>query len=290
MKRNFQVDTAEYPFLPHWFSYQDAHVHYVDEGEGPAVVMLHGNPTWSFLYRKVIRELDGRCRTIVPDYPGFGYSEHPVGYGYTPVEHAATIGALVDHLELKRFFLVGQDWGGPIGMAVAADRVDRVAGFTIGNTWCWEPNFSIWVFSKLMGGPLGRYLILQRNLFADKLVKGALQTHGEADPKVLAAYTAPFPTPESRMGTWIFPKALTSERSWLLATEQRLMPLRDRPVELLWGERDPIFRSPAFDIRWRRHFPEAASERIANAGHFFQEDRPDRVAAAVVRMLDRAGM
>jgi haloalkane dehalogenase len=277
VERRFEIDEQIYPFESRWHRVGGAALHYLDEGEGPAVVMLHGNPTWSFLYRDVIRTLSGRCRAIAPDYPGFGFSESPEGYGYSPAEHAEAIGALVDALGLERFFLVVQDWGGPIGMAVAAERPERVAGFVIANTWCWgtmPASPSMWLFSKLLGGAFGRYWILRHNLFAD--------------PRVLAAYTAPFPDPKSRMGTWTFPRAITRDRSWIRSIEARLGPLRDAPVELLWGERDPLFKKPRFDTRWRRLFPDASTERVEDAGHFIQEDRPDRVAAAVLRLLERA--
>lgn len=289
MERRFEVDPQLYPFESHWHTSGGAPLHYLDEGKGPAVLMLHGNPTWSFAYRNVIRELSGRCRAIAPDYPGFGLSGHPEGYGYSPAEHAAAVGELVDALALDRFVLVAQDWGGPIGMAIAAARPERVAGFVIGNTWCWGTTPSMWLFSKLLGGALGRYLILRHNLFADALVKGALAGDPEPDPRVLAAYTAPFPDAESRVGTWQLPRAITRERRWIRSVEARLDPLRDRPVELIWGERDPLFSKPSFDTRWREHFPAANTERIPDAGHFVQEDRPDRVAAAVVRVLERVG-
>ena len=213
MERRFEVDAALYPFESHWHTYAGAPLHYVDEGEGPCVVLLHGNPTWSFAYRDVIRELRPHCRLIAPDYPGFGLSGHPDGYGYSPAEHAHAVGELIDALALEHFFLVVQDWGGPIGMAVAAARPERVAGLVVANTWCWETTPSMWLFSKLLGGRLGRYWILEHNLFADALVRGALADGTEE--RVLRAYTDPFPDPASRIGTWQFPRAITRAQPWI---------------------------------------------------------------------------
>lgn len=133
--RSFSVDAHEYPFEDRWLERDGAIVHYVDHGRGPPVIFLHGNPTWSFLYRKVIRELPG-CRCIAPDYPGFGFSQAPAGYGYTPQEHAAWVRRLIDELRLERFILVVQDWGGPIGLSLAVEQAERVAGIVICNTWC----------------------------------------------------------------------------------------------------------------------------------------------------------
>src|SRR2546426_9493886 len=134
-----EVDSAEYPFADRWFERGGSALHYVDEGSGPPVLMLHGNPTWSFLYRNVIKQLGGAVRSIAPDYPGFGLSDHPPGYGYTPQEHAEWIHALIDDTGLKRFVLVLQDWGGPIGLSIAVERPEDVAGLVVLNTGAWAP-------------------------------------------------------------------------------------------------------------------------------------------------------
>jgi haloalkane dehalogenase len=120
MQVSFRPSPELFPFQSRWFESDGMRVHYVDEGDGQPIVMCHGNPTWSFLYRKIILRLRGHFRCVAMDYPGFGLSDRPDGYGYTPREHAEIVGKLVDHLELDRFILMGQDWGGPIGMSVAA--------------------------------------------------------------------------------------------------------------------------------------------------------------------------
>lgn len=287
MQRTFSVRDSEYPYASNWFDYAGTQMHYLDEGEGVPVLLLHGNPTWSFLYRKVIRQLDGRCRAIAPDYPGFGFSGHPPDYGYTAAEHASAVGALIEHLRLDRFLLVLQDWGGPIGMAVAQRWPQSVAGLVIANTWCWKVDLlSMRLFSLLMGGPLGRYLILHRNLFADRIMKAALRQSGDPDESVLAAYRAPFPTPASRMGTAVFPREINAAGEWLASLEQGLGALQGVPVEFVWGMRDPLFRNPGIMQRWLRHFPDAPVTRLEDAGHFLQEDRPDAIAEAVLRLAD----
>jgi hypothetical protein len=111
--RPFEVDAAEYPFADHWLPYGDGLVHYVDEGQGPPVLLLHGNPTWSYVYRHVIKGLRAECRLVAPDYPGFGMSKAPSRYGFTPQEHSQVIAELIRHLALTNFVLVVQDWGGP---------------------------------------------------------------------------------------------------------------------------------------------------------------------------------
>jgi haloalkane dehalogenase len=127
--RSFTVDPAEYPFTSHWFEHKGSWMHYVDEGQGIPVVMCHGNPTWSYLYRHIIKKLSPQFRCIAYDLPGFGFSGHPAGYRYTPMEHAEWVEALLlEHLKLDKFIIIGQDWGGPISMQVATRNPDKILG------------------------------------------------------------------------------------------------------------------------------------------------------------------
>lgn len=286
-RRPFSVSQDQYPFSDHWFERDDAAIHYVDEGSGTPVLMLHGNPTWSYLYRHVIKELVGTCRCIAPDYPGFGFSEHPPGYGYTPQEHAAWVTALIDHLRLDGFILVVQDWGGPIGLSVAVDRPESVAGMVILNTWCWPPDWHLWSFSCVMGGPLGKLLHLNRNFFARRMVPWGIARNDRKTPEVFKAYTDPFPTPQSRMGTYVFPRAIRKSATWLGSVEMKLPCLRGKPVEMVWAMKDPAFGKERYIQRWQGYFPDAAVDRVEDASHYLQEDCPDRVAAAVKRLLER---
>lgn len=122
----FQPDRRLFPFESKWFECPEGPVHYVDEGAGPPILFLHGNPTWSFLYRGIVIRLRKHFRCIALDYPGFGLSARPDNYGYTPQEHASVVAGLVRHLDLKNLTIMGQDWGGPIGMRVAVDELPRL--------------------------------------------------------------------------------------------------------------------------------------------------------------------
>lgn len=284
-QRPFSVSPDEYPFKSHWFERNGSFMHYVDEGQGPPVVMLHGNPTWSFLYRNIIKELEGSCRLIAPDLPGFGFSDHPPNYGYTPQEQTEWVNALIDHLSLDHFILIMQDWGGPIGMSIAVDHPDKVAGLVICNTWCWSPaSLLMRNFSAFCGGPLGKYLILQRNFFARRLApfNRKLMT-----TELLMAYTDPFPTPASRMGTYIFPGAIRHAGDWLTSIESKINLLADKPVELVFGMKDPAMGNEKTIDRWQGYFPDAPVDRILTAGHYVQEESSERVAASVSRILER---
>jgi haloalkane dehalogenase len=240
----------------------------------------------------VIKELTGLCRSIAPDYPGFGFSEHPQDYGYTPQEHAQWINALIDYLKLKGFVFVMQDWGGPIGLSIAVNRPDDVAGLVICNTWCWAPDLNARIFSLIMGGPVGKYLHLRHNFFARRVVPAGIARRDAKAPEVLKAYTDPFPTPEARMGTYVFPREIRKAAPWLESVKAKLSVLRDKPVEIVWAMKDPAFGRESYLARWQCSFPNAPVDRIEDASHYLQEDNPERVAAAVKRLLSgfkRAG-
>ena len=140
-----------YPFASHFEDINGSRVHYLDEGAGPPLILLHGNPTWSFLYRDVIAGLRDRYRCIAVDYPGFGLSRAAPGYGYTPAEHAQAVEDLIVRLDLRGATLMMQDWGGPIGFAVATRHPDRFSAFVLGNTWAWPKAISVHhgMFSRL---------------------------------------------------------------------------------------------------------------------------------------------
>ncbi|MEW5734645.1 MAG: alpha/beta fold hydrolase [Thermodesulfobacteriota bacterium] len=288
-QRRFAVDEKEYPFKDHWFTRNGSTMHYVDEGSGPAVLMLHGNPTWSFLYRKVIKGLTGKCRAIAPDYPGFGLSDHPAGYGYTPAEHADWVAALLDHLEIDRHILIVQDWGGPIGLSLAVRNPERLAGLVLCNTWCWAPMTNALVFSFVMGGPLGPFLQMKKNVFARFLVPAGIVAKENKTSGILAAYLAPFPDPASRKGTYVFPREIRKSAEWLGEIEGKLPLIAQKPIEMVWAMKDFAFGSESYVKRWLGHFPGANLNRIENASHYLQEDCPEQIAVAVERLLAKIG-
>ena len=286
MQFDFTPDKVLFPFQSRWFDGAGPRVHYVDEGAGRPVVMFHGNPTWSFLYRKVIQQLSGRFRCVAMDYPGFGLSERPSGYGYTSEEHARVIGKLVDHLNLDGFIVVGQDWGGPIGMTVATERASRVAGMVFANTWYWPAKGSLVTFSLVMSSPPLQWLILHRNSFVNFIMPRSVAT--PMDANVFKSYQDAQPNPEARRGVAEFPRQIRLARPMLerlAATAPKA--LGAKPMELVWAMKDPAFGSEQVIARWQRDFPSANLTRLANANHYIQEDAPDAVAAAVDRVQKR---
>jgi haloalkane dehalogenase len=286
--RPFEVDPREYPFEDHWFPYRDGWVHYVDAGKGAPVLLLHGNPTWSYLYRQVIKDLRGECRLIAPDYPGFGMSRAPSRYTFTPQEHAEMVGELVQHLALPPVVLVVQDWGGPIGMAWAVRHPEDVRGAIVMNTWAWPATIPQRLFSIVMGGwPLGYWLQTRRNYFAKSMLPSGLCHSERVTDGFRKAYTDPFPSPKSRVPTWVLPRQIRKARPWLADLESKLPNLAEVPTQILWGQHDdPGF--PAKEMaKWQRFLPRNETETLVDSGHSVQEDRPDRVVAAIRRVLER---
>ena len=269
-----------YPFESHYADIGGVSVHYLDEGSGPPLLLLHGNPTWSFLYRDLITGLRDRYRCIAPDHPGFGLSRPAPGYGFTPAEHAAVLEQLVEQLGLSDVTIMVQDWGGPIGFAVATRRPDRFTAFVIGNTWAWpkaDPGTQL--FSRLLGGPIGGYLIQQRNVFVEKVIPGNVKRRTLA-PEVMNAYRGPFPTPDSRRPIHVFPREILHSRPFLAEIERGLAKLRDRPALLVWPTKDIAFREPERK-RWEQLFPNHRTVILDGAGHYIQEDAPEEIVSAI---------
>ncbi|GMK49075.1 haloalkane dehalogenase 2 [Paenibacillus glycanilyticus] len=286
MNRPFELDPMEYPFTDRWLPYRDGYIHYLDEGQGPTVLLLHGNPTWSYLYRNVIKELREDFRLVAPDYPGFGMSKAPTGYRFTPQEQSAAIQDLINYLDLKDMIVVVQDWGGPIGLNYAVRHRNNMRGIVVMNTWAWPAEIMpMKLFSLAMGGwPIGRWLQTRRNFFAKIIVPHGIHHTEKVTDSLRKAYTDPFPTPKSRIPTWVFPRQIRKARKWLTDIESKLSNLSDLPAQILWGTKD----SAGFPIeqmaKWQRYLPLNETEILEDASHYVQEDRPDRVVAAIRRI------
>lgn len=291
--RPFAVSEDEYPFESRWLETESGSVHYVDEGSGPCVLFLHGNPTWSYLYRESMRELRASVRTVALDYPGFGFSGAPAGYRFRPRDHARWVERLIDRLEIDRFVLVAHDWGGPIGLSVAAARSEQVTGIVLTNTWCWKPARRLAAFSLLAGGRWVRPLYRWAYPFAGCLLPLALRPDRRRR-RVLRAYRMPFAdrskweeTRGSDPAPWILARAIRTECTWIEQVRGTLGELRDVPVQMAWGTRDPVLGSRQIRDRWRRLLPHSRVRVVGDAGHYVPEDRPDVVTEAVRTVLRR---
>jgi haloalkane dehalogenase len=273
----------DFDFQPHYLDQDGLRMHYLDEGEGDPVLLLHGEPTWSFLYRKMIPPLAAVARCVAPDYFGFGRSDKPTERSwYSYDRHVGSITRLVQELDLRRITLVVQDWGGPVGFRFAVENPDRVAKIVVMNTgigarapgeeWLRFQSFMRRVGTEIVAGQLIRLSLMQ-----------------PTSDEIIAAYDAPFPVPESRIGIVQFPElvATSSEHPSapaMLAVRDGLRRL-DRPALILFSDSDPIFSRQAAELM-ADLLPNAELDPpVEGAGHFLQEDRGEVLGARIAGWL-----
>lgn len=281
MRIDFEPDRELFPFESRFFDSSAGRVHYIDEGSGVPILLLHGNPTWSFLYRKIVPRLQDAFRCIAVDYPGFGLSDRPEGYGYTPEEHARVVGELVDHLDLDGFLMMVQDWGGPIGFDVAIERADRVRGIVHGNTWFWPVDTLMFkIFPRVMSSGFMQRQIVEKNFFVERIMPRSV-VH-PLSQREMDQYRGAQPTPEARAGVAEFPRQILRAES-MLARLQREVPrvLGSKPVVFVWGMRDPAFKPKQVLPRARAAFSDHEVVELHDASHYIQEDAPVPIADAI---------
>ncbi|MDQ5822230.1 MAG: haloalkane dehalogenase [Actinomycetota bacterium] len=273
-----------YPFEPHYVDQDGLRMHYVDEGEGRPVLLLHGEPTWSYLYRKVIPPLRRVGRVVAPDYLGFGRSDKPVARDwYTFDRHVESIERLIDELDLRDATVVVQDWGGPIGCRVAVSRPDRVSRLVILNTGLYSgrPPSDEWLRFREFVRRVGT------ELRPGQLVRVTCVT--ELPDEVVAAYDAPYPTPESLTGPVMFPELVPTEpehpsAAAMLKVREAMSRWEGRAL-VFFSDSDPIF-SPRVAERIAELLPNAELQPpVEGAGHFLQEDKGQEVGERIAAWL-----
>jgi len=272
----------DYPFASHRLDVGGVEMHYLDEGDGDPVLLLHGEPTWSFLWRKIVPQLPGRV--VVPDLIGFGRSDKPADAGwYTYDRHVDSIFRLVEALDLERLTLVVHDWGGPIGLRVAVEhdaRVDRLAILNTGIGGGSAPS-ETWLRFRGVVRELGGALDIGRLVEA-----GTAQ--GLADD-VRAAYDAPFPTPESKAGALAFPELVPTEpehpNTVPMNRVRDALRAWQKPALVIWGAEDRVLPTGIAHAMTELIPGARGPVLIAGASHFLQEDRPDEVAEAIRVLL-----
>jgi pimeloyl-ACP methyl ester carboxylesterase len=288
-----------WPYEPRWFDTADGRMHYVDEGprDGRPVVLVHGNPTWGFLYRNFIGPLaQAGHRAIAPDHLGFGRSDKPSDPElYRIPRHVQRLDALLESLDLRGAVVVPDDWGGPIGLSWAVAHPERVGGLFILNTWAHgsRGKITLPLPLRLFRTPgVGELLVKGLHLFVRGFMFRAGVSHRERlTPDVRRAYLAPHPTWASRTGVLVFPREIPASGTGPVAEltgrlERGLeQHFRTKPARIVWGMRDPAFTPVFLDQLWRKTLPDAAVTRIDDAGHFVQEDAHERAVPELLSFL-----
>jgi haloalkane dehalogenase len=275
----------DFPCTAHYREHEGLRLAHVDEGEGRPVLLLHGEPTWSFLWRKVIPPIrDSGARCIAPDLPGFGRSDKPTDIDwYSYDRHTAAIAALLDELDLRDVTIVVHDWGGPIGLRVAVEHAERISRLVILDTGLFtgaQRMTDAWL-------AFHDFVARTEDLPIGMLVRGACaQDPGE---HVIAAYDAPFPDVASKAGARAFPLLIpqTPDAPGAAAGARVLAALRDdrRPTLMLWGAEDPVLPL-ATGERFAAAIGREPPRAIEGASHFLQEDAGEQIGSLVAEWLD----
>ncbi len=280
------IDSSEYPFKPKYFHCDAGDIHYVEEGIGDPVVMVHGNPDWSFSYRKLIKAISATHRCIALDHIGFGLSDKPTGWSYLPKDHAANFAALMESLALENITLVVNDWGGPIALSYAIAHPESIKRIVLLNTWLWPVNDDWYFrgFSGFMGGPIGRFLIKRHNFFAKVVLKKAYSDKRRLTKEVHQHYLKPLENSADRKGNWVFPKEIIGSTEWLTELWSKVSSIKDKPFLILWGLRDIAFREKELAI-WKKPLTHYQLHTFEDAGHYPHEEKSDEVARLITEFL-----
>jgi haloalkane dehalogenase len=260
-------------------------MHYVDEGEGQPFLFVHGNPTWSFYFRRLISHFSPAMRTVAADHLGCGLSDKPQDYAYRLEQHISNLEELILHLDLRDIRLLVHDWGGAIGLGVAGRHPERFSQLIIGNTAAFRSQRMPWLLKIARTPSLGQFLIRGFNAFA-----GLTPTLGAAVPSRLSAgakvgFVCPYDSWENRIATYRFVADIPLEDSHpsygtLTEVEENLSKLQDCKTLFLWGEKDWVF-TPHFMTRFFDFFPNATARSYPDCGHLLLEEAPERVIAEI---------
>lgn len=282
---------ALYPFASHELRFQGLRYHYLDEGTGPIILAVHGNPTWSFYYRQLVADFRDRYRVIVPDHIGCGLSDKPRNYPYRLAQHIENLRRLIVELDLHNVTLVAHDWGGPIGLGALLAERERFSRIVLMNTAAFRSTRIPWRIAACRGPLLGRFAVQGLNGFVRAALRMATEKPDRFTSAVRSGFLAPYDNWHHRQAVWRFvqdiPLCVAHPSYETLATiEQGLYTLTDVPKLLIWGMRDWCF-TPWFLERFREIWPDAAVLAVPDAGHFVMEDAFERIVPRLDEFLAR---
>ncbi len=271
----------EYPFASHFLDLDGVRYHYLDEGGGETLLFVHGNPTWSFAWRHLVRDLSRDYRVLAVDHVGCGFSDKPQDYDYTLATHVGNLERFVEALDLQRITLLAHDWGGAIGMGAAGRLPGRFARFVLFNTAAFRSQRIPWRIAVCRWPVLGPWAIRGFNLFAIAALRMAVVKHERMTPAVRRGYLAPYDSWAHRIATLRFVqdiplRAAHPSYRTLTDVEQGLDQFQDSPMQFIWGMKDWCF-TPAFLKEFQTRFPQAETAAFEDAGHYVFEDAREKI-------------
>lgn len=280
------LDPVEYPFESRYLQLDCGKMHYIDEGEGPVIVMVHGTPAWSFIYRNLIKILSKHYRCIAMDMIGFGLSDKPEEFSYKPRAHAANFEALMEHLQLKDITLVVHDFGAPIGLSYALNHSDNVRCIVMLNTWTWSlsKHNSFSKTSKYLVGPLGKFLHSKLNVSANRLVNELFGEKDAMPESIRQHYVKALGNPDQQVRSLTIARELVGVSKWYEELWQKRKSIQDIPTLILWGEQDKLVKIEALQ-KWKKFFHECYVIHFEESGHFLQEENADELAGYVSNFI-----
>lgn len=271
------LDTMAYPFTSYYFDLPKGKMHYVDEGKGDVILFVHGTPTWSFLYRDMIKIFSKTHRCIAVDHLGFGLSDKPGDFEGTPEAHAENLNLLIEELDLRDFTLVVHDFGGPIGLGAAIQNPDRIKQVVLFNSWLWSTKAEkeVQKIDRILNSWLGKLMYLQLNFSPKVLLKQGFADKKRLTREIHQQYIRPFPNKQSRVGLLKLGQSLMGSSDWYEQQWQLLDGLAQKPWLILWGTRDK-FITPDYLDKWKNRLGHYEAHEL-DCGHFIQEERIDDV-------------
>jgi len=291
-----------YRFASNYLELQPSvRMHYVDESpnsheaqrnkshEGPCILAVHGNPTWSFYYRSIVDAFSKTHRVLAVDHIGCGLSDKPQRYDYCLAKHTENLVRLIDALDLKKVVMVVHDWGGAIGLGAALQRIDRIAGLVVLNTGAFPPPYVPLRIAACRLPVLGSFAMRYLNAFALAATRMAIDRLDRLEPNVQAGLLAPYNSPANRIGIDRFVKDIPLSRLHrtyrvLEELQSNLPKLGHLPIRLVWGMKDWCFRPECLN-RLESAWPNAHANRLSDVGHYVMEEAPDQVLLALRELL-----
>lgn len=282
---NQWLDKSEYPFTSNYFDINGQKLHYIDEGQGETILFVHGTPSWSFDYRKIIKKLKANYRCIAIDHIGFGLSDKPQHYDYSTQNHSTTLERFILGRKLENITLVVHDFGGTIGLNFAIQYPEKIKRLVILNSWLWssknDPDFI--KMSKILKSPLLPFLYRYFN-FSPQFILPKSFGDRKLSKGLLKQYTKPFADKTQRNGALAFAKSLLIDQDWFEELWSKRQAISEKPTLFIWGMKDPVIKPHNLD-KFLSGFKNSQTVTLESCGHFPQEEQAETVTQAMIDFL-----